>query len=143
MPTRSEKLAQRIQEIQDFIAPRINQDKTFAAISQELEKLSNSLKMGKLTVQIVSNNPVAAQALQKFLGTCKTLPEFYQFHVTALPSEPEQAASTSSDFHQLVDCDVLCLLVELKQMLSSNEQWFIEQGSNTHSAKRFVVVEIP
>ena len=143
MLTKSEKLAQRIQEIQDFIATKINQDVTFAAISQELKKISNSLNTGKLRVQTVSNNPVSAQALQNFFGTCKTLPEFYQFHVTALPSEPEQAASTSSEFHQLVDCDVLCLVVDLKQMLSSNEQWFIEQGSNTHAVKRFVVVEIP
>ena len=117
MLTKSEKLAQRIQEIQDFIATKINQDVTFAAISQELKKISNSLNTGKLRVQTVSNNPVSAQALQNFFGTCKTLPEFYQFHVTALPSEPEQAASTSSEFHQLVDCDVLCLVVVLKQML--------------------------
>lgn len=143
MLTKSEKLAQRIQEIHDFIANRVSQDVTFAAISQELEKISNALKVGKLTVQIVSNDPTSAQALQNFLCNCKTLPEFYQFYVTTLPSKPEQAASKSSEFHQLVDCDVLCLVVELKQMLSSSEQWFIEQVSNTHAVKQFVVVEIP
>lgn len=143
MLTKSEKLAQRIQEIHDFIANRVNQDVSFAAISQELEKISNALKVGKLTVQIVSNDPVSAQALHNFLCSCKNLPEFYQFYVTTLPSQPEQAAPKLSEFHQLVDCDVLCLVVELKQMLSSSEQWFIEQASNTYAIKQFVVVEMP
>ena len=143
MLTKSEKLAQRIQEIHDFIANTVGQDVTFAPISQELEKISNALKKGKLTVQIVSNDPVSAQALHNFLSNYKTLPEFYQFYVTTLPSQPEQAAPKLSEFHQLVDCDVLCLVVELKQMLSSSEQWFIEQASNTHAVKQFVVVDIP
>lgn len=143
MLTKSEKLAQRIQEIHDFIANRVNQDASFAAINQELEKISNALKVGKLTVQIVSNDPVSAQALHNFLCSCKNLPEFYQFYVTTLPSKPEQATPKLSEFHQLVDCDVLCLVVELKQMLSSSEQWFIEQASNTHAVKQFLVVDIP
>ena len=140
MLSKSEKIAQRIQEIQDFITARKNQDETFAAISQELEQLSNSLKLGKLTVQIVSHHPDEAQALQNFLYTCKTITDFYQFHVTTLASEPEQAASTYSQFHQPIDCDVLCLLVKSKQMLSSSERWFIEQDSTAHIVKRIVVV---
>ncbi|MBA2750440.1 MAG: hypothetical protein H0U45_17355 [Tatlockia sp.] len=142
MLTKSEKLAQRIQEIRDFITPRVGEDVTFAAISQELEKLSNVVKKGKLTVQIVSNEPVSAQALYNFLSNYKTLPEFYQFYITTLPSQPEQAAPKLSEFHQLVDCDVLCLVVELKPMLSSSEQWFVEQFSNTHAVKQVVVVDI-
>ena len=140
MLTKSEKLAQRIQEIHDFITNRVDQDVTFATISQELEKLSNTLKKGKLIVQIVSNDPVSAQALHNFLSNYKTLPEFYQFCITTLPSQPEQAAPKLNEFHQLVDCDVLCLVIELKQTLSSSEQWFIEQANNTHAVKKFVVV---
>lgn len=142
MLTKSEKLAQRIQEIRDFITPRVSEDVTFTAISQELEKISNVLKKGKLTVQIVSNEPVSALALYNFLSNYKTLPEFYQFSIATLPNQPEQAAPKLSEFNQLVDCDVLCLVVELKQMLSSSEQCFVEQFSNTHAVKQFVVVDI-
>ncbi len=142
MLTKSEKIAQRIQEICDFITPRVAENITFAAISQELEKISNVLKKGKLTVQIVSNEPVSALALYNFLSNYKTLPEFYQFSVATLPNQPEQTAPKLSEFNQLVDCDVLCLVVELKQMLSSSEQWFVEQFSNTHAVKQFVVVDI-
>ena len=143
MLTKSEKLAQRIQEIRDFINHRVSEDVTFAAISQELEKISNVVKKGKLTVQIVSNESVSAQALHNFLSNHKTLPEFYQFYVTTLPSQPEPSALKLSEFHQLVDCDVLCLVVELKQTLSSSEQWFVEQISNTHAVKQFIIADIP
>lgn len=142
MLTKLEKLTERIQAIQGFIATTA-QDMAFAAISQELEKISNSLKLSKLIVQIVSNDLVSAQALQKFLFSCENLSEFYQFHVATLPGEPDQAIAISSEFYQLVDCDVLYLVVESRQMLSSNERWFIEQVrvSNAPIAKRFVVVE--
>jgi hypothetical protein len=140
MLTKSEKLAQRIRELQDFIATRIKNDGRFAAINQQLEIFSGSLKAGKLTVQIVSNNLISAQALHNFLCAHKTLPESYQFHVTSLP---ESAIPTSSEFYQLVDCDILCLVVDLKQALSNSEGWFIQQASQTQIAKRFVIVERP
>jgi len=143
MPTKSEKLTERIQELQDFIAARVKNDERFAAINQQLEKISTSLKVGKLTVQIVGNNVISAQALHNILCTHKTLSEFYQFRVTRLPNVPEPGTPLSSEFYQLIDCDVLCLVIDLKQILSSSEAWFIQQISQTQIAKRFIILERP
>ncbi|KJH71964.1 hypothetical protein UH38_09610 [Aliterella atlantica CENA595] len=142
MLTKSEKLAQRIQETQEFISDKTSQDATFAAISQELKKISNTLSKGKLVVQILSNNSVAAQALHNFLGNYKTLQDFYQFCIDTLPNQPEQNTPMSNELQQLANCDVLCIVVDLKQM-SENEQWVIKQASNTYAVKKIVVVEVP
>lgn len=95
MSLKSEKLAQRLQEIQKFVAERISQDATYAAVGEELVKIADSLKEGKLTVQIVSRYPIPAQALQKFLSTCEALVECYQFKIASLPSKSQLAESES------------------------------------------------
>ncbi|MBD1935653.1 MULTISPECIES: FHA domain-containing protein [Cyanophyceae] len=92
MSLKSDKLANRLQEIQQFVAARTAQNETFQVVEQELVKIADSLRQGKLTVQIVSHNPAPAQALQNFLSSYKPLPEFYNFQRMLLPREPEQAA---------------------------------------------------
>lgn len=97
MSSKSEKLAQRLQEIQKFVAERITQDATYAVVAKELVKIAESLQKGKLAVQIVSRYPTLTQALQKFLSTRENLAEFYQFKIANLPSksqsdEPETTA---------------------------------------------------
>ncbi|MBW4490638.1 MAG: FHA domain-containing protein [Trichocoleus desertorum ATA4-8-CV12] len=93
MSLKSDKLANRLQEIQQFVAVRTGQNATLQVVEQELVKIADSLKQGKLTVQIVSHNPVPAQALQNFLSSYNPLPEFYNFQRMLLPREPEPAAS--------------------------------------------------
>lgn len=120
MLSKSEKLAQRLQELQDFIAVRVEQDLTFGSISQELEEISNSLRTGNLKIQIVSNNLLSAQAPQNFLGTCKLLPEHYQLHVADFPNDARESILISSELNQLVDCDILRIVLNLNY-ISSNE----------------------
>jgi hypothetical protein len=95
MSTKSEKLAQRLQEVQKFAAARIAQNAIYSAVAQDLVKISNSLKTGKLNVQIYSRFPILAQALQNFLGTHATLPNLYQFKIGTFPSEPQRSPSQS------------------------------------------------
>lgn len=95
MSLKSEKLAQRLQEIQKFVAERITQDATYVAVAEELVKISDSLKEGKLTIQIISKYPILAQALQKFLSSYETLAEGYQFKLTSLPTKPQLIQSES------------------------------------------------
>ncbi len=92
MSLKSDKLANRLQEIQQFVVARTAQNETFQIVEQELVKIADSLRQGKLTIQIVSRNPVPAQALQNFLSSYKPLPEFYHFQTMLLLGEPEQAA---------------------------------------------------
>ena len=78
-------LAQRIQEVQKFVAIRINQDATYSAVAKELGKISGSIKLGKLNIQIYSRFPILAQSLQKLLSTDQVLPELYKFRAASLP----------------------------------------------------------
>lgn len=91
MSLKCEKLANRIQEIQQFVAVRIEQGEIFKTVYQELVKIADSLRQGKLTIQIVSQNPVSAQALQKFFSTYNSLLKSYDFQTIPLLKEPEQA----------------------------------------------------
>ncbi len=78
MSPKSEKLAQRIQEIQKLVSGKLGeQDETFQTVFQNLENIADRLKVEKLTVQIVSSNLNSAQALHNFLNTCKAVPESY------------------------------------------------------------------
>lgn len=95
MPSKSDKLAQRIQEVQKFVAGKIDQDATYSVVAQELEKIADSLKQGKLNVQIYSRFPILAQALQNCLSTRQTLAEFYQIKLGSFPSQVQPVATHS------------------------------------------------
>lgn len=107
MSLKSEKLAQRLQEIQKFVAERITQDASYAVVAKELAEIAASLKEGKLTVQIVSRYPVPAQALQKFLNSYETLGEFYQFKIASLPNklEPDKPESPAALIRQEISAN--------------------------------------
>lgn len=91
MSTKTEKLAQRLQEIQQFVSNRINQDRAYIAINQSLKKLEYSLKEGKLVVQIASHDLAQAQTLKKLLATSNSLREVYEFKAAALLTQSESA----------------------------------------------------
>jgi len=78
MSVKSEKLVKSIQEIQQFLATRTEQHDAFEPIAQRLEKSVASLKEGKLTLQIVSQDPRSAKALHDFLRTHELLSASYQ-----------------------------------------------------------------
>jgi pSer/pThr/pTyr-binding forkhead associated (FHA) protein len=95
MSAKSEKLAQRIQEVQRFAAARISQEAAYSAVTQELVQLSDSFKTGKLNIQSYSRFPILAQALQNFFCTRETLPDFYQFKIANLPKNLQPTVPTS------------------------------------------------
>lgn len=86
MSLKSEKLTQRLQEIQKFVAERTDRNETYVEVAEELMKITNSLKEGKLSVQIVSRYSTLSQALQNFCNNYETLQAGYQFNITNLPS---------------------------------------------------------
>jgi hypothetical protein len=79
MTIRSERLEKRIQELQQFVNDKIERDQIFEAVSKELVRIADTLKQGKLTVQIVSYNQVSAQKLQIFLHKYDDLEDTYRF----------------------------------------------------------------
>ncbi len=84
---KSERLVRSVQEIQQFAIDRIEYDERFRAVSQALEGSVSSLQAGRLTLQIIGQNPVSIQAFQNLLSRCKSLAEFYYFRTAVLPDE--------------------------------------------------------
>jgi|GEM_PF-4849738 len=140
MPSKSDKLTQRIQEIQDFIAAISRQNLGVAGITQELANISASLKIGKPVIHIASQNPILGQALhQALIYTSKKLLDSYQFQVTTLASDSEP---TLPEISELLDCDVFCLVVEDNQPLEGGLKYLIEQAENAEIEKQFIIVDI-
>lgn len=101
MSLKTDKLAQRIREVQKFVADRGSQDVAYGAIAPALRKLGDSLQEGKLVVQIVSQDQTSAQALlQKLLDIGNFPKEVYQFKTANLPNlpEPDKSQPPSIDF---------------------------------------------
>ena len=86
MSLKCDRLVKTIQEIQRLIVPRISQDQEFQAIAQALEQIENSLKLGKLTLQIVSCNLGTAQALHHSLSQYQPYSEAFHISVAPLPN---------------------------------------------------------
>ncbi|MEZ2249295.1 FHA domain-containing protein [Microcoleus sp.] len=95
MSPKFEKLLQRIQNVQNFVATRVNQNPTFGTVAQELNKLADTLKVGKLRIQIVSESPVLAESLQNLVSTRKNLAAIYQFKTVPLPSQSQRTEIAS------------------------------------------------
>ncbi len=89
MSIKTDKLAQRIQELQKLVAVKSNQKIAYGAIALELETIANSLKAGKISLQIYSKFPLLAQALSKFLHSNSNLSE-YQFTIATFPKDLQQ-----------------------------------------------------
>jgi len=95
MSPKFEKLLQRIQNVQTFVAARVNQNPTFGTVAQELNKLAETLRVGKLRVQIVSDSPILAESLQNLISNRNNLPAIYQFKTAPLPSQNQQTEIAS------------------------------------------------
>ncbi len=89
MSPKSEKLAQRLQEIQKSLALKVDQNETFKTASKKLEDIATELNKEKLKFQIVSQNQDSARALSDFFSSCDSL-QSYEFEVCCLPSHLEQ-----------------------------------------------------
>ncbi len=138
---KSERLERRIQEIQQFVNDRIEREPIFAAVSQELPNIADTLKQGKLTVQIVSDNRVLAQNLQNFLHNYDPLKEAYRFSPILQISKLNSTNDTSAN-SQLAECNILCLVIAPNQMHEIDEMQLIEKISKTPISTLVVVVEM-
>ena len=87
MSLKSDKLEQRIQEIQEFVAARIIQPELRQTVSQELDNLALSLKQGKLIVQIVGHDAALAQLLQDAIEVRESLRNGYAIRSMPLPEK--------------------------------------------------------
>ena len=69
MSLKFEKLLQRLESVEKFIAAKANQETDFEIVAGELKELTNVLKVGKIRVNIVSHFPVLTAALEKLINS--------------------------------------------------------------------------
>lgn len=99
MAPKAEKLGQSIENLQLFLKKKSAEYEEFEAIALELEKLNTHLEQKKLTIQIVSQNSVLAQALFDLIDSNKQLLESYKLKFDSLPEVPKQI--TPQQFYSL------------------------------------------
>jgi hypothetical protein len=95
MSSKSEKLVQRIQDVQKFVTAKANRASTLVTVAEELGRLVETLQSSKLKVQIASQYPVLAQALDKLVNTQTSLTARYQFDIASLPAPSPSTALES------------------------------------------------
>lgn len=99
MSPKFEKLLQRIQKVQSFVETIVTQDLAFSKVAEELKNLSDTLKVGKLRVKIVSNSPILVESIQKHLINSVNnlnLTNIYQFKTIYLSSQTQENAIITS-----------------------------------------------
>jgi hypothetical protein len=87
MPPKSDKFAQRIQDVQKYVAGRVTQDVAYPAIAQELTKISEALKASKLNLHIYSRFPSLAKALKNSLNCAEQRPDAFQLNTLPFPEQ--------------------------------------------------------
>ena len=85
MSPKSDKFAQRIQDIQKFVAAKVTQDPVYPTVAQELTKISHALKASKLNLHIYSRSLTLAQALKNSLDCAEPRPDAFQLNLLPFP----------------------------------------------------------
>lgn len=92
MTLKNDKLVQQIQNAQKFVADRISQEQAYIGFDQALKDLGESLKAGKLALQIVGHDLAQVKAFQKLLELNSQLQDTYQIKISTLPELPDPNA---------------------------------------------------
>lgn len=98
MSPKFEKLIQRLESVEKFVAAKANQEPDFGIVAGELKQLANVLKVGKFRVNIVSRFPVLTAALEKLISSQSSLSSIYDLKtitpsIQSQPSLPTLSAS--------------------------------------------------
>lgn len=92
MTLKNDRLVQQIQNAQKFVTDRISQEQAYIGVDQALKDLGESLKAGKLALQIVGHDLAQVKALQKLLELNSELQDAYQLKISTLPELPDPNA---------------------------------------------------
>jgi FHA domain len=95
MVVKSNSIEKQIEDVENFVAARVTQAPAYAAINQSLTGLKKTLALGKLVFQIVGQDPVQVQNLEKLLGHSSSLKAHYDIRSTVLAdlTEPDLASA--------------------------------------------------
>jgi len=92
MSVKLDKVLKYTQEIQKFVADRTSQTQLYSGIDQTLQELSESLKAGKLILQVAGHDLAQAHSLQRLLELSSELRDAYQLKISTIPEIPDPSA---------------------------------------------------
>lgn len=91
-----EKLLQRLESVEKFVAAKANQEPNFGVVAGDLKQLANVLKVGKFRVNIVSHFPVLTAALEKLISSQSSLSSIYDLKTITPSIQPQPSLPTLS-----------------------------------------------
>lgn len=118
--SKTERLAQRLKEVNRTIGEVIHQNEPLKSAHQTLQRLINQLEIGKPRLVIASQTPEIAEAVQTALSHDRPWVGAYQVEWVMLPPHP--TAETRVHLQTQWQCDVWCLAVR-KTSDASALQW--------------------
>jgi pSer/pThr/pTyr-binding forkhead associated (FHA) protein len=93
MTPNKSSLLSHLDTITKFVSDRLSQDQSYINIAQNLKQLSDSLKAGKLVLQILGQDSSSAQEFHKLLRADAELYDPFQIKVSTLPDIPDPNAT--------------------------------------------------
>lgn len=93
MPPKADKLKQTIENLQLFLARKLDEREDLADISRKLAQLKKMLGRQKLAVQIISNESLLAQALFDLINSNQQLKDLFQLKFDSFPKPITQVST--------------------------------------------------
>ena len=93
MTLNKSSLLSHLDTITKFVGDRLSQDQSYINIAQNLKELSDSLKAGKLTLQILGQDSSSAKEFHNLLRADAELCDPFQIKVSTLPDIPDPNAA--------------------------------------------------
>ena len=92
MPPKADKLSQTIENLQLFLAKKVEEREDLGDIARQLTQLNKTLRQKKLTVQIVSAEPALAQGVFDLINAETEFKRVFQLKFDKIPPPPQQTA---------------------------------------------------
>jgi len=89
MALNKSSLSSHLDTITKFVSDRLSQDQSYINIAENLKELSDSLKTGKLVLQILGQDSSSAQEFHKLLRADAELCDPFQIKISTLPDIPD------------------------------------------------------
>jgi pSer/pThr/pTyr-binding forkhead associated (FHA) protein len=97
MSIKSDKLGKRVQEIQQYVAGRVEQDHRFSKIAQKLEEIGSIVAQARAGFLIVSDDSASTQSLQTLLNGLPSVKESCQIRIQTVEQAEEVMAAAATE----------------------------------------------
>jgi hypothetical protein len=141
MSPKLDTLGKLTQSLHSLVADLACPGQAYVDIEQSLQEISESLQLGKLTLQIVGQDIAQAENLQRMLEIHSGLEANYQFRTATVPPVPGEN-QPGMDITKILNCNIICLVVP-PQSLPEEFQYLLKTAKASGISKFFIIIERP